>query len=228
VSGDKHYPVWQFVLEATAIAVFLVYIFMYGYSLVVSHEAAAKTYNYLWLKLTVAGVAAYLTADFLSGIAHFLADNFGNPNTPVFGKVFIFAFREHHVDPKAITRHSYVETNGANSLISLPGLIYFYHDSSPTEDYTFRFFITMFYLSIFMTNQIHKWAHLDTPGRWINFLQKSHLILPAAHHDVHHHAPYDKYYCITCGWLNAPLDAIRFFPTLKRVLTLHRSRAKSE
>ncbi|EQA44581.1 kua-ubiquitin conjugating enzyme hybrid localization domain protein [Leptospira broomii serovar Hurstbridge str. 5399] len=62
--------------------------------------------------------------DFISGFVHFLGDSFGNERTPYIGKVFIFPFREHHADPKGITRHDFVETNGNNCLVSLPKLIY--------------------------------------------------------------------------------------------------------
>ena len=31
--------------------------------------------------------------------------------------------------------------------------------------------------------------------------------------------PYRRNYCITLGWLNAPLRAIRFFETLELVIT---------
>lgn len=190
----------------------------YFFSLGEHYAARAATTPVLWLVLIGHGLFAYLTADFMSGLFHFLADNFGNPETPIVGKVFIYAFREHHVDPKAITRHGFVETNGANCLISLPGLIYFYYASAPVADFTFRAFMVFFFFSIFLTNQIHKWAHTDNPPAFVRLIQRLHLILPPLHHDVHHHAPYDKYYCITSGWLNAPLHALHFFPGLKRVL----------
>ncbi len=46
-----------------------------------------------------------------------------------------------------------------------------------------------------------------------------HLILPPAHHRIHHTAPFNKYYCITVGWLNKPLAMIAFFPTMERLVT---------
>jgi ubiquitin-conjugating enzyme E2 variant len=32
---------------------------------------------------------------------------------------------------------------------------------------------------------------------------------------VHHTAPFNRYYCITVGWMNWPLQAIRFFPAME-------------
>jgi len=219
MSDQKAYPAWQFTLEATSITVFFGFTAAYLASTFYNYADRSLTSENLWLILIWYAVLAYITADFISGLFHFLADNFGNPDTPIVGKVFIYAFREHHVDPKAITRHGFVETNGANCLISLPGMIYFYYASAPVADFTFRFFFVCFFFSIFLTNQIHKWAHQDAPSKLVQFFQRIHLILPPMHHDVHHHAPYDKYYCITSGWLNAPLNAVHFFQGLKRVLS---------
>jgi len=51
----------------------------------------------LWL-VPILAVLGYLAADFLSGFAHFLADNFGSYDTPIIGPNFIQPFREHHTD----------------------------------------------------------------------------------------------------------------------------------
>jgi plasmanylethanolamine desaturase len=219
MTEHKKYPAWQFTIDATAITVFFAFIGLYCYSLFSNYSARVEVSVALWLQLILYAVFAYLTADFVSGLAHFLGDNFGNPETPFFGKLFIYAFREHHVDPKAITRHSYIETNGANCLVSLPPLIYLHYASAPVADFTFRFYFLIFFLSVFMTNQIHKWSHQDFPPMLVAWLQRLHLILPPRHHGVHHTPPFDKYYCITCGWLNAPLNGLHFFQGLKRVLT---------
>ena len=75
-----------------------------------------------------------------------------------------------------------------------------------------------FFGGIFMTNQFHKWAHLEEPPAWIAMLQDCRLILSPDHHDVHHTPPFDKYYCITTGWLNRPLAAVQFWARLERLV----------
>jgi len=215
----KAYALWQKLLDAAAIVVFTVFISELLWSAFRGYPFAAATSDFFTLRIAVLALLAWVSADFVSGLVHFLADNFGSPQTPVLGKVFIHAFREHHVDAKAITRHSFIETNGANCLVSLPPLIYIFATTTPIADYWLRTYTALFLLGIFLTNQIHKWSHMHAPPRFVAALQKMHLILPPAHHAVHHSAPYDKYYCITCGWLNWPLQKIQLFQAIQRLLS---------
>ena len=60
---------------------------------------------------------------------------------------------------------------------------------------------------------------IDPPPAPIVFLQKRRLILEPAHHEIHHTAPYDKYYCITSGVLNELLDKVDFFKRTERLVT---------
>jgi len=169
--------------------------------------------------------AGFLLADFSSGFVHWVADTWGSTSMPVLGG-FIRPFREHHVDPQAMTRHDYIETNGLNCMITLPtatGTLLL-----PLEIHGFVAPLLFFdvcigsaMLWIMMTNQFHKWAHLDpeaTP-KILRLLQRSGLILSPEHHAVHHQAPFATYYCITSGWLNRPLAKLNFFRILERVIT---------
>ena len=166
-------------------------------------------------------VVAYLAADLLSGFVHFLADNFGSADTPVIGTNFIGAFREHHVDPKGITNHDFVDTNGNNSLVSLPIMLavwLFVPIETTAWGSHFGTFSLLLCLAVFLTNQFHKWAHMDEPPKVVGRLQNSGLILSKEHHDVHHESPYDTYYCITVGVWNPLLDRTRFFERTERFL----------
>lgn len=172
-----------------------------------------------WLVLS-AVLLGYLAADFASGLVHWMGDTWGSTDMPVLGKAFIRPFREHHVDEKAITRHDFVETNGNNCLVSLPvaALALALPHSSPWWVFASAFLGAMIFW-VMATNQFHKWSHMDEPPALVGFLQRIHLVLPPEHHRVHHTAPYNKYYCITVGWLNWPLNAIGFFPTAERLIT---------
>src|SRR5205085_12227663 len=72
-------------------------------------------------------------------------------------------------------------------------------------------FVLSLTIFVFMTNQIHKWAHLEEPPRFVRLLQHCRLILGAEHHQVHHTGQHMFHYCITTGWLNPMLDRIGFF-----------------
>lgn len=149
----------------------------------------------------------------------------GLPLSFSFMQAFIRPFREHHIDPIAITRHDFVEANGDNCLITLVPMSYALYTTlvwSPEEVRSWYFgYVLLMSLMFFVTftNQIHKWSH--TYGRlpaWVEWLQTMHIILPKGHHRIHHVAPHDTYFCITTGWLNLPLEKTHFWPTCERII----------
>jgi len=172
-------------------------------------------------------MTGYIMADFISGFVHWLADTWGSTTMKIIGPALIRPFREHHVDPKAITRHDFIETNGNNCLISLwVGCICIFMPLQLEGYESFLLFIMVSLGSmifwVMMTNQFHKWSHEDenTLSGFVKFLQRAHLILPVAHHGVHHTPPFDRYYNITTGWLNWPLTKIGFYRNLEKLVTM--------
>jgi hypothetical protein len=174
----------------------------------------------LWLAPLLL-ILAYLAADFLSGFVHFLADNFGSYDTPILGPNFIEPFREHHVDSKGIVGNDFVDANGNNSLATLPFMLFVWI-VVPLETwyygYLFGTFFLFLCLAAFLTNQFHKWAHMDEPPALVGWLQARGVILSQEHHDIHHESPYDTYYCITAGFWNLLLDRIRFYERTERLI----------
>jgi ubiquitin-conjugating enzyme E2 variant len=175
-----------------------------------------------WMPL--AGLVGILLADFTSGFVHWLFDTWGNLDTPVFGRLAIRTFRHHHVDPKAITKHDFIETNGHNiSLTTIYGVCGVLVLRSAENVTLFDVFVCQSLLCATFftafTSQIHKWAHDDKPSPVVALLQRARLVISPEHHAKHHSAPYNRNYCITVGWMNGPLRAIRFFETLERTIT---------
>lgn len=208
---DMSGSLWMRLVDVASMAVF--FYFEYLLASEAWHAlAAGQAAHALWL-VPGAFIAGYVTADFVSGFVHFLADNIGSTRAPFFGPVFIRPFREHHVDPLAITRHGFLEVNGANCLISLPVLMgtYYLVPVSGLFSLFFVAYIALFLFGIFLTNQFHSWAHNPAPPRWIRGLQRSGLILGPEHHARHHAPPFNTYYCITSGWLNPILARTRLF-----------------
>jgi ubiquitin-conjugating enzyme E2 variant len=202
----------------------LAIISFWGLCLAIGQRVAPLAREYFWLILSAAGVG-FILADLVSGIVHWAADSWGSTEMPVLGKTLIRPFREHHVDPKAMTLHDYVETNGANCLISLPVALGTYWLPLDVEGWVGpTLFVVVSMTSmifwVMMTNQIHKWSHLEehqTPAL-VRWAQRVHLVMPPQHHQRHHTPPFDTYYCITTGWLNPPLHRLGVFRALERLV----------
>jgi hypothetical protein len=178
--------------------------------------------------------AGVMAADLASGLVHWAADTWGDQTWPIVGPTLIRSFREHHVDQQAITGHRFVEANGATALVLLPVMVAVHlalpgdrsawthvHDQASVLALSVTFFA-------FMTNQIHKWAHLDRPPRVVRLLQACHVILTADHHQAHHTGHLTRY-CITTGWLNPLLDRLRFFRIAETLIQgISRLRARED
>lgn len=165
--------------------------------------------------------AGYLAADLGSGTVHWFFDTWLSARTPVLGSMFVRPFREHHVDPLAITRHDFVETNGSNCLATLPLLLgaLALDPAAGGWERAGVVFLLSLSLGVFATNQFHSWAHRGENPRWIRLLQRSGLVLRPEHHALHHRPPYLSHYCITTGWMNPLLHRIRYFRGLERAIT---------
>ncbi|XP_065357986.1 plasmanylethanolamine desaturase 1 [Calliphora vicina] len=173
----------------------------------------------------ISAICGIITADFGSGLVHWAADTWGSVELPIIGKNFLRPFREHHLDPTSITRHDFIETNGDNFMVSIPilgFLAYSFNTKSHNDiQQDFGWISYLFLCSIFvaMTNQIHKWSHTywGLP-KWVLFMQNYHIVLPRKHHRIHHVAPHETYFCITTGWLNWPLEKLRFWSLLESLI----------
>lgn len=168
----------------------------------------------------VALLAGYLVADLVSGIVHWMGDTLGSENAKWFGPAFTQPFREHHVDPRAISRHGFVETNGNTCIVALPPLGAA-HAWMPDEAGVW-FYLAAFAAALSMfsvaANQFHKWAHSVRVPRFVAWLQRSHLIIEPNHHNRHHEAPHRSHYCVLSGWMNPVADGLRLFRAAEHVI----------
>jgi len=164
--------------------------------------------------LGLALLTGYLASDLLSGVFHWFFDTWFSPDTRFIGRAFVRTFREHHVDPDAICRHDFVETNGSNVLA---GCFLMVCGLYTEADYAAGALLSS---GLFMsaTSQIHKWAHSARVPRLVRRLQRVGVILSKEAHELHHRPPYDRAYCITSGWLNPVLRRLEFFRTLERII----------
>jgi plasmanylethanolamine desaturase len=153
-------------------------------------------------------VGAYAVADLASGIVHFLLDNFGSPDTPVIGQKFVKPFRDHHIDPMAMTQGDFIAVNADNVFVCLPVVVpaFFFLDTSQ-HPYVGVFLVGLV-AGVIMTNQLHKWAHMPTVPRLVAVAQRHGVVLSKEHHSVHHSGAYDRNYCITWGYLDLVLNRL--------------------
>jgi ubiquitin-conjugating enzyme E2 variant len=153
-------------------------------------------------------------ADLACGLAHWACDTFLHEDTPYVGPAIVAPFREHHHDPLAIVRRPLAEVSsyncaGAVLLLALGRLA----DAGPL----LAGFLLTLALGIAATNQLHRWAHAPDVPRVVRWAQRLRLVLEPAAHALHHRHGRDAY-CVTTGWLNAPLDRLRIFPRLEAVV----------
>ena len=207
VHGSYGYSRRYRIVEIAAITLFLVLITTVGTRLILQVDGAGTA---LWI--AVAAFTGIVISDFLSGAAHWAGDTLGDERTPFLGNHVIAPFRTHHVDPKGITRHDFIEINGNTCIALVPALLLLAGIAPATPGISFfvRFTLAFTCFFVFCTNQFHKWAHQSNPAAFVRFLQKRGLILSPERHAIHH-ADTSDHYCITVGWMNPLLAKIGFF-----------------
>jgi plasmanylethanolamine desaturase len=157
-----------------------------------------------------------VVADFASGLVHWAADTWGRADMPVIGRRVLLPFRVHHVNPEDILRRSFLDANGDVAAVTVPALIGLLFVPVDNEAGQIVSVAGIGGCAIGMlTNQIHQWAHRPSPPRSVRVLQALRLVLRPGDHARHHTNPFDRHYCITTGWCNAPLEAIGFFRRLE-------------
>lgn len=182
---------------------------------------AARTWRVLLdhpLVSLLGALCAVLVMDMISGTLHWAADTWGSARWPLIGPTVLRTFREHHVDPDAITRHDFIEVNATSTFFALPFLAVGHLWG--TESALVSGFVLLGVCPFgLLTNQIHAWSHRKENPAWVRLLQRSGVILSVEDHARHHVAPYTEYYCITTGWLNPLLSRTRFWRHCERVIS---------
>ena len=165
-------------------------------------------------------LAAVVLADFVSGLVHWAADTWGSEEIPVLGRRFLRPFRVHHVNPEDFLRRRFIDTNGDVAMLVLPVVAMGFLIPLTEEVYRWAaVLLVAFCAGILPTNQVHQWAHMTEPPAPVRRLQACGLLLGHRQHQMHHAPPYAMNYCITTGWCNRPLTAMKFFPALERVIS---------
>ncbi len=176
-----------------------------------------------WIGPSVGVLAGILAADLVTGVLHWACDTWGDEHTPWIGASLIRSFREHHRSPRAMLDHHWIEVNGQGAAATGAGfLLWMLADAAlPLQlgGFGFAFLWSLLSFSA-LTNQVHRWAHMETPPALVRRLQDAGLFLSRSGHDPHHCAPHMTGYCIFTGWCNGPLDRLGVWRHLERSITL--------
>jgi len=204
VLGTYDYPRSHRIFEIVSVGSFLAFAGVLIYRVIA--EVSGRFSWQVGLLIAFLIVLAYAVADLASGVVHFLLDNFGSPDTPVIGQKFVKPFRDHHVDPMAMTRGDFIAVNADNVFVCLPVLIPVFFFLDVAEHPFWGVFLVALVGGVIMTNQLHKWAHMPTVPRLVAAAQRSGVVLSKEHHSIHHSGGYDSNYCITWGHLDVLLN----------------------
>jgi plasmanylethanolamine desaturase len=188
-----------------------------AYVLVIVHaiRLLQNLESFHWVAIPAIAIA-WLFADFMSGLVHWLADTWGREDYPILGPRFLKPFRVHHDTPTSFVECGFMDTNGDTALIGIPFLLsIFLWPLNFNVGFVMASFQLAFCFFALPTNQIHQWAHSPKPPKVVEILQRLRLILPPDCHQLHHAGTHDRDYCITSGCCNRILERIQFFRTLE-------------
>ncbi len=174
----------------------------------------------LWLA-ALAIPLAFVLGDFVGGLVHWAADTYFSEDTPVVGPALVKPFRQHHIFPRDICKHTLVSIVGNVCILAVPVLALCLFLLWVSQHGLLAFAIlgtTLMVAATVATNVFHKWAHQERPSAGVRWLQRLRLVLEPRHHQLHHTEPFERHYCITNGWLNPLLNKIRFFRKLEAIL----------
>lgn len=151
-------------------------------------------------------LAAWLTADFLSGLVHWWEDRYGNPEWPIIGRHVIAPNIQHHTDQMAFTIGSYWFRNWT-TIVPAAVLASFAYLAG-------LWFLALALVFLSQANEVHSWAH-QRCCRQIRGLQLLGLCHSPEQHAKHHKQPYDRNYCAMSDLMNPVLSGINAWPAVE-------------
>ena len=166
-------------------------------------------------------LCAWLFADFIAGVFHWIEDRYLREDWPLVGKYIAAPNARHHLHPQEFLVGGYWERNWTTIVPAMFGFVV-------STAYAAPWWISLGFLFLTQANEIHAWGHRK--GRipmWVELLQETGIVQSSRHHSLHHRSPHQVRYCVMSNWLNPWLDALRFWFFLELVIGLFGGRVKS-
>ena len=168
-------------------------------------------YLYTILPIFLSMAMAYVLADFLIGLNHWIKDTYFSPFTPVIGKRLIWGSRLHHIRPRHVIEFSDRALITDSAKWTLPWIAPLMIYTGPTP------FMLTLATTISCNDVIHKYSHMKDAERprWASMLQKVGLFQSYSEHRIHHTMPHESHYCPVSPYVNRILEPIQFWRRLE-------------
>lgn len=165
-----------------------------------------------WISLLL---AAWIFADFISGLYHWFADSYRTSN-PIINEMVFDYFQLHHDKPNLICQRPICNINRE---VCTPAFVFSLYTMFWMPDGVVSkgtLFFSFFVAWISLTNQAHRWSHQATGvPHVVKLLQKAGVLLSPQKHRLHHYQNHVQDYCITSGICNPILNRVDFWRFLE-------------
>ncbi len=149
-------------------------------------------------------IVAWLVADFLSGLWHWIEDRYFDTQWPLIGEYIAKPNELHHAQPAAFLNQGYWRRNWTTIVPASTALAIALPMRAP-------WWLCLAFVFVSQANEIHAWAHRRVTRRVIRGLQEFGVLQSVRHHMLHHKDPFSTRYCVMSDWLNPVLDRLLFW-----------------